>query len=230
MFRQAMLVHWKTVRWPLAVLTILAFVLPVGTTAPTARILRVAPLEASYSLNVIRGAAELWLPLFPLLALCAGAVMALSAWYWDHRENHVYALSLPVERWRYAVTKMGAGAVLTLPVFAAFLLGGLLASARLELPAGLETYPVLLTLRFAMATLVAYALLFALAAGTVPTAMRTLVGFAVALVLLLGVLPLLADSFPVLELSSLAGLVSRALTDWPGPFEVFGGSWMLIDV
>jgi hypothetical protein len=69
--------------------------------------------------------------------------------------------------------------------------------------------------RFLFAALIVYAIVFALAAGTVRTTFR------VALVIL--VLLTLAGIFA-------SDVIVRMLATWPGPFAVFGGNWMLIDV
>lgn len=229
MLAAALRVHWKTLRWPLAALAVMAFALPLLAVAPLAAVRR--DVSESYAqLWFLSNEADLWLPLFPLLAAAVGSVVALGVWYWDHREGHVYALSLPLERWRYVLLQLGAGAALVAVVAAFLWAGALAASVRLDLPAGLESYPGLLGLRFLLAALLAYALVFALAAGTVTTTLRTLSVAGILVVLLVAVGPLVIDSVPGEGVVRTVEWLSRALTEWPGPFEVFGGSWRLVDV
>jgi hypothetical protein len=161
--------------------------------------------------------------LFPLLAVIAGLALAVSAWSADHQGDHVYALTLPVPRWYYVLLRFGAGAVLIVPVAAAVGIGCALAIGSLELPEGLRTYAVAVTLRFALAALVSYAALFALAAGTKRTAG-----------LIFGAL---VGLFVLAELLAMAGvgaglwavLVEGIFTRF-GPFHVLAGPWMLIGV
>lgn len=149
--------------------------------------------------------------------------MAISAWAPDHRGRHVHALSLPIARWRYALLKYLAGLVLLgLPVVG-LLAGAGLASLVITLPPGLHTYPLALTLRFALAMAVAYSIFFAVSGATARTA---------------GViLATLAAFFAVQMLASAVGipldltlLVATTIIQWPGPLALFTGQWMLINV
>jgi hypothetical protein len=134
--------------------------------------------------------------------------------------NHVYALSLPLARWEYAMLKMGAGAVLALIPTAAIWIGAHLASAAVVLPEGLHAYPNELTFRFFLAVLLSYAVVFALASGTTKTAS--------------GVMGVVVGGFVfgimVLEAFGVGDLALQALWSAGGPLEVFTGSWALIDV
>jgi hypothetical protein len=155
-----------------------------------------------------------------MLACLTGALLALTAWNWDHQLNHVYALSLPLARWEYAMLKMGAGAILTLIPAGLLWLGAHLAAASVTLPEGLHAYPNQLAFRFFLAMLLSYSLLFAMAAGTVKTSVRlvsTIIAVVVASVVVLG-----AFNF--------ADAALQYLWRAGGPFEVFTGSWALIDV
>lgn len=127
---------------------------------------------------------------------------------------------------------MGAGALLLLlPVFL-FWIGCLLATSFTEVPEGLHAYPNAIAFRFLLASLVAYAVFFALAAGTMRTAMVILTVL-VAILILGEVAPPflgeLAGLNALREFSLLEWFLHSAL-EWPGPFEVFTGNWMLIDV
>jgi hypothetical protein len=227
MYQPMLFVHWKQVRLLLIPFVVAAFGLPLlavqglGADATGGVSAEVYQIVSGY---------QLWLPLFPMLALAIGIVLALTAWNWDHRLGHVYALSLPVARWEYALLKMGAGIALGLVPTLAFWIGAHVAAASVTLPAGLNAYPNHLALRFFLAMLMAYAFFFALGAGTVKTTVWVVTGIFAALV----ASELLGDVL-VLYLSGLEGLSLLELaTDWlverGGPFEVFTGNWTLIDV
>lgn len=228
MLRQMLNLHWKAGRWAILLLVPVCFGLPllVARFATTSA----RGLEPSFvAVTMIHGS-QVWAPVFPLIAALAGIALALSAWTWDHRGNHIYALSLPLPRWEYALLKFTAGAILlVLPVFALYI-GALLGSATLEAPDGLRTYPFALGGRFLLGSLIAYAITFAMGAGTVKTTLRIVIG--VVLFLIVGTLvgDFLQSLLGLETAWSPFSLLERALLDWPGPFHVYGGSWMLIDV
>jgi predicted membrane protein len=135
----------------------------------------------------------------------------------------VYALSLPIRRSRYLLLRYGAGLTLLLGIGAALLAGATIAVLRVQVPPLLHAYPVGLTLRFCMAGLVAYTLLFSVS-GLTPRAARLLA----ALLLFLVVASLVAD---------LLGLgwnpVERAMDALLSPYSplsIFRARWMLVDV
>jgi hypothetical protein len=135
----------------------------------------------------------------------------------------VYALSLPVPRWHYALQRFGAGVLLLAAPALALWLGALLASATATIPPGLQAYPGALAVRFTLALGVAYAVFFAITAGTTRTAgyvLAILGGIVVVQVLAI------AAGFEV----RLIPFVGDRLLLWPGPLEIFSGRWMLIDV
>src|SRR3954462_8292696 len=56
---------------------------------------------------------------YALAAAAIGLALAMLSWGFDHRLRHVYALSLPIARWRYVLYRFTAGlAVLAIPVVA----------------------------------------------------------------------------------------------------------------
>jgi hypothetical protein len=228
-FNQTLYVHWKAARWLLLPLVLLCFGLPQ-------LMLRMADTIAGTSggfdspsavfLVLVQG----WTPVFPLLALLIGSALALTAWSWDHRGDHVYALSLPLHRREYALLKFAGGALLlVLPVAAALagILSGLLMS---QLPAGLQAYPVAFTGRFLLASVIAYAVVFALAAGTMRTTLIVVLGTIAVLVFGSLLMIFLQDALQRPELWTPLDVFDAALNRWPGPFHVFGGSWLFIDV
>ncbi len=234
MYQPMLFVHWKQVRFALIPFLLAAFGLPLlvvqglggpdmsGATGAAAGPVMAYRVIASYAF---------WTPFFPGLAAATGIFLALSAWNWDHQAKHVYALSLPVPRWQYALLKMGAGAAIAILPAVALWGGALLASASVTLPSGLHAYPTALALRFLAAILLAYAAFFAAAAGTVRTTLW-IVSAALAFVLFGNLVPqiLTALGFESFARVDLVGAVGEALARMPGPFEVFTGKWMLIDV
>lgn len=228
MYQPMLFVHWKQVRHVLVPFVVAAFALPLiavqGLGTPVG-----ADAASAEAYQYVTGY-QLWLPLFPMLAGSIGVLLAISAWNWDHKLGHVYALSLPLTRWEYVLLKMGAGIVLGLAPTVAFWLGSHAAAASISLPVGLNAYPNQLALRFFFGMLMAYAFFFALGAGTVRTTIWVVSGIFVALV----AAELLGD-LAVLYFSDLQGMSFLELaTDWlveaGGPFEVFVGNWTLIDV
>jgi hypothetical protein len=164
-----------------------------------------------------------WSVLYPVLAAALGLLAAVAAWAPDHRGGHVHALSLPVPRWRYVLMRFAAGLTLLSGPVVALSVGAVLATGAAATPPGLHGYPVALALRFTLAVVVAFALFFAISAGTARTA-GAILGALGALVLV----QVLASAAGV-EVNVLGALQSLVL-DWPGPLGVFTGRWMLLDV
>jgi len=228
MYQPMLYLHWKQIRVALIPLVVASFGLPLVTVTG----LGASPGMTTTSLNVY-GIVELvriWLPVFPTLAAAIGATLALSAWNWDHRLGHVYALSLPLSRMEYTLLKMGAGMALALLPVTALWLGAHVAATAVALPEGLHAYPNQLAFRFLLATMIAYSALFAMAAGTVRTTMWV-VGLAAAFVVagLIGrdLLLMRPDGFRGFDI---VGVVMDWLVEGKGPFQVFSGNWSLIDV
>jgi hypothetical protein len=218
MFRVILYGQWKWSRLIVVVGTIAAFALPIisvqGATGGDA-----SPLHAQELLRAVQS----WGTLYPVLAAALGLLVAIATWAADHRGRHVHALTLPVPRWRYVLLRFGAGATLLAGPILAVLVGALLATATATIPAGLQGYPVALGLRFAVAVFVAYAVFFAISAGTARTA-GIILGTMAALVLV-QVLASLA-SIPL----NLVDVLQLVVLNWPGPLAVFTGRWMLVDV
>jgi hypothetical protein len=166
---------------------------------------------------------QAWGVAYAIVAGALGLMTAIVAWGYDHRLRHVYALSLPIARWRYVLMRFGSGlATLALPVLAV-LIGAEIVAHNSTVPPTLHAYPVALTLRFGFATLVAYSLFFAISSATGRTAAY-----------ILGAIVLIVVSQVVLSSASVkVDLVSRAMDivfAAPGLLAVFGGRWMLVDV
>jgi hypothetical protein len=218
MFRMTLYVQWRWARLITWLGAIVSFGVPLlsvqevsgpGASTPQA----MAVLEAMRSWSVV----------YPVLAAALAVLTATAAWGPDHRGRHVYALSLPVPRWRYALLKLGAGAALLVVPVLSLWLGAALASATVDVPPGLRTYAGALALRFALAVTVGYGVFFAISASTARTAgiILTVIGGLVAAGALAGSAGVEINMFDV---------VHAKVLDWPGPFAVFTGRWMLIDV
>ncbi len=166
---------------------------------------------------------ELWGLFYPGLAAVAALVLGIAIWRSDRRGHHIYALLLPVPRWRYVLLRYAAGLVLLVPVAIALWVGAMLATARLDLPPGIRVFPHELAIKFALALLLLFGIAFAAAASSsraLGIGLRALGLF-------------LAVDIAVLLLSPKTNLLWKlvtALATWPGPFAPLGGRWMLIDV
>ncbi|HWA40418.1 MAG TPA: hypothetical protein VG712_02340, partial [Gemmatimonadales bacterium] len=88
---------------------------------------------------------------------------------------------------------------------------------------GLQGYAWALGLRFALATVVAFTIFFAISGGTTRTA-----GF------LLSVIALVVAEQVMISVAGvnldLLGSSLQMVFNWPGPLAIFAGRWMLIDV
>src|ERR1041385_568645 len=162
MFRAITETQWKWTRGPALLATLLGFLLPVASL----QVARPAMLQP----DVFVMAMQQFSVGYSVLAAGVGLVVALAAWSNDHRGRHVYALSLPVPRWKYALMRFGAGGLFLLAPAVGVLAGSLVVAALGAIPEGLHVYPLALALRFAFAAAVAYALFFAIASSTSRTA------------------------------------------------------------
>jgi hypothetical protein len=217
---QTLYVHWKAARLGLLPATLAGFGLPllVAQGLPHAELV----LSATRTSDALAGTVY-WTAFFPVLAALVGALLALSAWSWDHRGNHVYALSLPISRARYALLKFSAGALLALLPLVGVLTGSVLAIAAAHVPDGLHAYPLQLAGRFLTSTLIAYAVVFALAAGTIRTTVVVLT-----ILIALPILLSMGQLRPYLGDASVSFWITQALHY--GPFRIFFGNWALFDV
>lgn len=218
MFRMILLTQWKWSRIVLCAATIAAFAVPIISVQSFGDA-DGGWIDGRRALQLMR-AFGAW---YALLAAASGLALAVTAWSADHRGRHIYALSLPVPRWRLVLLRFGAGATLmALPVIALWA-GALLATSSIEIPPGLQAFPTALAIRFALAMLVAFGMFFAISAGTPRTA-----GW---------VLGAIFSVFLVAGLGQTFGLPDRLMEEinsviysWPVMLEIFNGSWMLIDV
>jgi hypothetical protein len=216
MFRVMLHSQWKWSRLVVIAGTFAAFAIPVLS-------LQSAGGRTPAGAREILGTMERWSVPYRLLAAAFGLLIAITAWSADHRGRHVYAMALPLPRWRYVLYRFGAGLVLLSPGVLAVTIGGVLATMMATLPSGLHGYPFALALRFALALVLAYAMFFAISSGTTRTAAAVLIVFGA-----IGC----AQVFGVImdwDFLSMHWLMDAVLA-WRGPFALFAGRWMLVDV
>ncbi len=214
MFRAILETQWKWTRGVALFATLAAFAIPLaafgGGRASWGSPLAVVGTMQSAGMG------------YAVVAAGLGLAVAVAAWSNDHRGRHVYALSLPVPRWHYSLMRLGAGAVFLAPPVIGLFLGAQIVAFSGAVPAGLHAYPVLLTLRFAFAAAVAYAIFFAISSSTPRTA-----GVLLATIAVFGLV-----QYVVSLSGSHADLLSPAM-NWvfgkAGALSVFSGRWMLID-
>src|SRR2546421_516625 len=161
MFRVILYNQWKWSRLLVVLGSVAGFALPIVSLQGAARA-DASPLAPAELLRTVQS----WGVLYPVLAATLGLLVAITTWTPDHRGRHVYALVLPVPRWRYVLLRFGAGALLLAAPITAVLVGALVATSSAAIPAGLQGYPVALAVRFALAVLVAFAGFFAVSAAT----------------------------------------------------------------
>ena len=217
MFRAVLFTQWKWIRLALVPAALLSFLLPLLSVQDLA-----AVQDGLSPARFLEGHAQMGV-LYPMLGAMIALLVATGAWAADHAGRHVYALTLPLARERLVLLRLGAGLVLLAIPLATLWFGCLLAVAGSPLPTGLTAYPNLLAPRFLFATLVSFGLFFAVVTGTARAAgwvLALLVAWMLAQVLLSSAGSRADIVTPVLE---------RLLT-WPGPFDVFTGRWVLIDV
>lgn len=218
MFRVIILSQWKWSRLALAIVTVVAFALPLLTVQSVG-----LPGGGQRAVTQQLDAVASWSVWYPFLALTAGLLLAMTAWGNDHRGRHVYSLTLPIPRWQYALLRYGAGVVLLAAPIVMLWIGALVATTTATIPPGLHAYPTALAFRFLIAAVVAYSVFFSISAGSSRTAGYVL-GIIVGLFLIQFLLALAETRFNLLQ------TIFDRLLVWPGPLEPFTGRWMLIDV
>src|SRR5947199_8676321 len=218
MFHVILYTQWKWSRLIIVLGSLAGFALPIVSVQGAASGDRGA-LAAGALLQTVQS----WGVLYPVLAAALGLLVASTTWAPDHRGRHVHALSLPVPRWRYVALRFGAGTALLAAPIVAVVAGALLATWSATIPPGLQGYPVALAVRFALAVLVAYAVFFAVSAGTARTA-------GIVLALIGGVMLVQVIASVARVDLDLVGKLQLLGLNWPGPPAHFTGRWMLIDV
>lgn len=220
MFNALMKVQWKWTRVAALLAALAGFAIPLAS----GQMLR----QAAVALGDLRAgdivqSMQQFGVLYAVLAAGVGLAFALLAWSPDHRGRHIYALSLPLTRSRYAAMRFGAGALFLLAPATAVLLGGLITAAIAPIPDGLHAYPVSLAIRFFLSSFVAYAIFFMIAASTQRAAAVILGSIGTFFVVAI-VLSAMGVDYNLFEHAG------NLLFSEPGLLSVFTGRWMLIDV
>lgn len=216
MFNALMKVQWKWTRAAVLLATVIGFIIPVASV----RITYAGGVPGAQ--GVVRVMQQVGV-MYAVLAAAAGLIVAVFAWSADHKGRHVYALSLPISRARYAAMRYGSGILFLLVPAAGVLIGCIAALALARVPEGLHAYPVALTMRYLLASVVAFSIFFAIAAGTQRAAAIVLGSIAG-----IFVVALLISAMDVRF--DLLGWISKAVFESPGLLSIFTGRWTLIDV
>jgi hypothetical protein len=218
-FKQILFAQWLSSRLAIAVLSVVAFALPLvsvfygGDIATTGR----------GSLGEWLAVADRVAGALPYFAVLVGVLLGILAWSPDLAGRHVYALTLPLRRAMFVALRFGAGLVLALVPSAALAAGSAIASLAVRLPPGVRAYPVELSVRFALATLTVYAVFFALT-STSRRSQLIIIGTICSAIVLDLALVTLNVSF------SITATTLTALITWPGPLSILVGRWALFDV
>ena len=222
MFKALMKVQWKWTRVTILVATIIGFAIPVGSVRlfdPRGYMPDSMRISPGYIIREMQQAGVL----YAFLAGALGLFVAFIAWNADHKGRHIYALSLPVSRARYALMRFGAGSLFLLLPALGVLLGCLLAVAIMDIPQGMHAYPLQVAVRFMLASFVAYAIFFAAAASSQRAAATVLVSIAGFFLVAVIITAMGANV-------DLIGTASKFIFAEPGVLSIFTGRWMLIDV
>jgi hypothetical protein len=217
MFRAILYQQWRWTRLIVVLSTVAAFAIPLFSVRSA-----FAGMDHNSAAQFLADL-QTWGILYPCLAGALGVLLAITLWAPDHRGRHVYSLALPVPRWRFVTTRYLAGLTLLVPPVIALTLGALLAASTASLPTGLHPYPIALAVRFTLALLVGFTLFFAVSSGTARTAGVILSSIAALVVVQVLVSATGSDTnllMPIVNFMLAAG----------GPFAIFTGRWMLIDV
>jgi hypothetical protein len=214
MFKALLAVQWKWTRGAALVANLFAFAVPLASVQMTDQEAR----DATYIVMRMQGFGVG----YAVLAGAIGLAYAVLAWAPDHKGRHVYALSLPIDRSKYAGMRFAAGLLFLVPPMLGLLAGSLIALAVAPVPAGLHGYPVALMLRFVLAGAVAFSIFFAVASST-PKAAGIVLGAIATLMVIAFILSAASVEYDLL------GHVGDALFSEPGPLSLFTGRWMLID-
>ncbi|MBW7933777.1 MAG: hypothetical protein H3C62_09245 [Gemmatimonadaceae bacterium] len=220
MFRAVFYTQWKWAR-PIIVLgALVAGYIPVEA-------LRSMPFKSAdtYYIPTLYQSVTTASVYYQLLALVIAVVVAISAWQADGQRQHVYAMSLPVPRWRFVLLRFGAGVALIGIVAAAVMLFGAVAAAIAPLPPMLHAYPVGLGVRFWLGALVPFSAIFALLASS-PKRVRLIV---VAFVVIV-IVDMMLASVGVTQRPVILSSIFDAVYSGQGPLTAFLSKWMLIDV
>lgn len=218
MFNALLKVQWKWTRLWILFAAVAGFAIPLVSVRA---LIATTPFRSTAGdvVNTMQGMGVL----YAILAAVSGLVVAFVAWSADQKGRHVYALSLPVSRARYALMRFGAGSTFLLVPASAVLIGSLVAIALADIPSGMQAYPLGLSLRFLVASFVAFSMFFAVAAASQKAAATLLAVLAsfVLLSIIIGAMGVKTD---------IIGKAATLIFAEPGLLSIFTGRWMLLDV
>lgn len=220
MFRAVLYTQWKWSRPAILLAALVAGYIPVAA-------LRAMPYksEDTYYIPALYRDITAASTYYQWLALFVAVIVAISAWQADGQRQHVYALSLPVPRWRFVLLRFGAGAALLSMVAAAVGLFGGVAAAIAPLPPMLHAYPVGLAVRFWLGSLIPFGLIFALLVSN-PKRVRLVVAGVATIV----VVDMALAAMGLIEKPVVLGTFFDAVYSGRGPLAAFLSKWMLVDV
>jgi hypothetical protein len=156
-------------------------------------------------------------------AFLTGFLAAISSAEGDLAGKHIYALSLPLPRWHYLLLRFGAGLVLVAGCTAVLTFLDTGVTMLITLPEGMHAYPGALGVRFFFASLLVYAISFALGTLDNRRGAQWMIGILAALGLALWA----ASAITHVTAWSIA---SRLLLLPASPLRIIIGSWAFIDV
>lgn len=217
MFTQILYTQWKWTRSALGLFVVFAFTLPLALWR-----LWGAGNGESNAASLMRSFETIG-PMLAVVAVLGGFVLAVMPWTVDAQTKHVYPLSLPITWPHYVSMRFGAGVLSLIIPAIGFWLGCLATIALIEVPATMQTYAGTVAIRFFLAALVTYALVFAL---------QYVAGRRAVLYLLLVILVMTLGGtvLAVIGQGGIATAIARFIFEWPGPLAVFTADWSLIDV
>ncbi len=220
MFSALVWLQWKSSRTWIVIAAVAVMALPVVS------VVRGWPTDPSAMAQFL-ARLEAWSVFYPGLAVTVGIAMASFSWRADRATELVYALTLPIARWRQVWYRFGAGLVWIAVVAVMLWAAALLAVAVTPIPASLRSYPNGLAFKFALAAMSVFALGFAWL--SLPDRLNR--GLAIAAVALLMVLVVVQTTALLggREVNWLVPLF-EAIVGRTGPLGMLGGRWMLIDV
>jgi hypothetical protein len=219
MYRQLLRSQWKANGATVTLISLMAFATPLVQLVLSAAISMTGDPADAGGVLASQGATA---GLYPVAAYFFGFTLAATTWSDDTTGKHVYALILPVPRWYYVLLRLGTGMTLLAIPVVALGIAALIGISQVNMPPGLHAYPGGLTVRFALAAGVSFAVAFAAGTASPRTLRRVGIG-----VLLLLILVVIVGS---LGYDQLAEEAFRSALRWPSFVDAFTGRWLLIDV
>jgi hypothetical protein len=220
MFRAVLYAQWKWGRLVMLPAILVAGFLPLWALRSVSN-----TGETSYHIPSLMASALSASGFYQVVAVLTGVLLAALVWQTDTLRQHVYALSLPVPRWKFVLLRFGAGATLLGIVAACVGLFAAVATALAPLPSMLHAYPLGLAVRFWLGSLVSFSTLFPMAGGNPVRVKRVLAVIATVVVVDLSLAATGITRQPEILLA-----VGQFLFDPNGPLVSFFHPWMLLDV